>query len=296
MSGNNTAVCAPHWFSSWIRPRCWPCHLFLTSVCTVFAVSGAADISSVIVMIGTGVVLDIARFWLCRCMFMQAYWIREIARALSDPKYVTKERNLFRWRLVSTTAIFLLHGLLWALLVPSESHASASLFMHLYPEPHAFLRISNIARCYLGELDGRGYPGRGRLWEDFVFQSFIIYITCVILWAFLWSKSTATLNLIIRYQAISARTPNLKPFSFPLLLLALFSIAGFFIVNNLVTAHGVNQDVRAALPTSNSFFMTYSIQMLFSCLLAVWTPSLSIPYCLDLEALISPIQEEKTDD
>jgi len=110
------------------------------------------------VMIGTGVVLDIARFWLCRCMFMQAYWIREIARALSDPTYVTKERNLFRWRLVSTTAIFLLHGLLWALLVPSDSHASILSRMHSYGSR---ISLAAISANSMG-ADIRGGAGCGR--------------------------------------------------------------------------------------------------------------------------------------
>lgn len=270
------------------RPRCWPCLLFLTCVGAVFAFSGAADITSAIMMIGAGLALDLVRWTLHRRWLTQTYWTEQIGKALSDPAYVSRTRNLNRWWLISTTAIFLLHGTLWVALAPSESGARTSIFAHLYLEPDSILRISHIARSYMSELVGRGYPDRGHLWVEFVCESFTIYLTCVVIWILGWLKQATVLNLVARHKAISARVANLKPWSVIFAICGAFSVMGFLVVNNLATAHGVNQQVRAGLPTSSGFFMTYSIQMMFSCLMALWASSFSIPYCLDLAPLNEP--------
>jgi hypothetical protein len=91
--------------------------------------------------------------------------------------------------------------------------------------------------------------------------------------------------LAAQNEAASVSGTKLKSLAGLLGLCAILSIMGFLVVNNLTTAHGVNQDVRAAMPTSNLFFMAYDIQMMFSCILAIFVASYSIPYCLDLEAL-----------
>ena len=86
-------------------------------------------------MTATGFVLDMIRWAVNRRRLTQNYWIKEVGKALSDLKYILKTRNLNRWWLLSTAAIFLFHGVLWVMLAPSEDRASASVFAQLCPEP-----------------------------------------------------------------------------------------------------------------------------------------------------------------
>jgi hypothetical protein len=255
-------------------------------------------------MIGTGLVLDVVRWTLSRQRSTQTYWLREVSKALSDPAYAARLRYLYQLSQISTVAIFLLHGVLWVVLAPlDDGRASASILMHLYPEPRAILRISHIARSYLSELDRQGYQGRGQLWEGFVCQSFVIYVAVVLLWTFWAAKGATVLNLVVRNEAISKRDAKLKPFSSALALCGVFSIGGFVVINNWGAYGWTSQ--HNPLATSNGFFMVYSIQMLFSCLIAVWSLPFAIPYCSNFEALMpfcpdrevskSPLQGRKID-
>jgi hypothetical protein len=246
---NSPPLFGPSSFLLWVQPRCWPCLLFLTCCGSIFAASGAADITSATIMIGTGLVLDLARWTLHRRWLTQTYWIKQVEKALSDPTYVTKTRNLNRAWLISATAIFLLHGVLWVALAAPESRVGTSIFAQLHSEPYTILRISHMARSYAGELDGRGYPGRAYLWTEFVCQSFTIYIACILIWVFGWLRQMTVLNLVVRHRAISARVASLKPWPVSFAISSIFSIIGFLVINNLTTAHRVNQHVRSALPT-----------------------------------------------
>ena len=158
------------------------------------------------------------------------------------------------------------------------------------------MRISRIARSYLTDLDQHGYPGRARLWEEFVCQSFAIYIAIILIWSFGWLKGVTVLNLALRIQAASAGVTKLKPWSAALAVCGGFSAIGFLVVNNLVGIDWGSQHVRTALPTSNMFFLTYDIQMLFSCIMASNIPSFSILYCLDLEVSKINLQESQSDE
>jgi hypothetical protein len=281
----------PSRFAPWVRPRCWPCHLSLTCIGAVFAMSGAADIASAIAMIGTGVVLDVIRWMLLSRRLTQAYWTEEIAKTSSDQSYVIKARARDRWCLISIVVTFLCHALLWVFLAPDEGRANMSLLTYFNPEPHAILRLSHIARSYSCDLTAHGYPERARLWEVFVCQSFAIYIVSVLIGTFWWSKTATVLTLIRWNEAASERATKVKSLSAAIALCGAISVIGFFVVNNLVGIDWSGQHAGTALSKSNISFMTYSIQMLFSCLLALFVQLYSVPYCLGPEKLPITISE-----
>lgn len=276
----------------WMHPRCWPCLFFLTCIGVVFAISGAADIWSAVAMVGTGLAFDIGR-WLARPQWLsREYWIDAFRMTLDDPDYAGRGRRAERRWLIPITLVFLLHGMLWVVLAPRGAGAAMSGLADLYPEPSIILRISHIARSYVTTLNEQGLPARGLLWERFFFETFLIYIFFTLLAMWRWWKDVTILTFYRRHDMALKRKRGLCPVPAGLAAMGLLTAFGFLAVNNLVTEHSLLQKNDPA--GNNVFFMTYSVQMLFVCLLSGYVYTVSILYCFDADTGSGTEPEEES--
>ena len=228
------------------------------------AISGAANLVTAETMIAAGLGVDFVRAVSWRGRYTLDYWLRRIQRNLSDPAcYRARRRSPLRIA-YSPVVIFLVNGIFWVVLARPERWEASPIVGYLHVDSNAIVAISHIARQYIAELVAHGYPRRAELVDDFVLQSFLIYVVCMLIWSFAGARYEMDDYLTKLYRKVTStgqQPINFAPF---VALCMFFFVFGFLLINNLTFIDWTGHHDREAVQSSNLFFMTFDTIMMYT--------------------------------
>lgn len=265
--------------TNFLRPSCLLCRFFLTFTSLLFAISGAANLRTAGLMIGTGMVLDIARSVAGLSRLTQMYWLRRVVRSAADPVYARRRNRLLFIPLYTPVAVFLLHGFLWMILAPRDPGTGATVLTSFCVEPRYVTAVSHVARSFALELINDGDPGRAQLLKCFISQTFSIYIISLIIWTTLGTGRHLEGELEAVYKRIQANDPFKASYRPTLVLFGSCMVIAFILINNLMFLEWTQ---RHAWETSNSFFIMYDFMMMVSYLSSGFLPAVLALQCLKI--------------
>ena len=92
-----------------------------------------------------------------------------------------------------------------------------------------------------------GYPRRARLVDDFVSQTFLIYVLCMVIWGFIGARYEANVCLTKMYRRVTSTGSKQLAFTPILTILGFGFVGGFLLINNLTFIDWTGHHARDAV-------------------------------------------------